>query len=71
MYFSKSVDFYKMRSTVLKISYLLRQEAFLTRISHKSAKDMPRYFACSGTNESAVIPGLVFISNKTTPSFSL
>ena len=54
-----------------KSSYLLRQAAFLTRIAHKSAKEIPKYFACSGTKESAVIPGLVLISNKTTPSFSL
>ncbi len=48
--------------------YLLRHVAFLTKISHKSAKDMPKYLACSGTNERTVIPGFVLISKKTTPS---
>ena len=71
--FNKNISNYRRPKNIIIyfIVYLLRQTAFLTKMLQRSANEIPRYLACSGTKESAVIPGLVLISNKTTPSFSL
>ena len=71
--FNKNISNYGRPKNIIIyfIVYLLRQTAFLTKMLQRSANEIPRYLACSGTKESAVIPGLVLISNKTTPSFSL